>query len=197
MSGIVGSNLGRGSGVVKATPVGADTVSGANIADDAIDSEHYAAGSIDGEHLAVGKDGALSLNGTPADHIAHGPQTTTFAAGYTTAQSDLVYLSAAGRWEKADADVTTAAAIHLLGIAMEVKDDGEAMNVALPGSFIQDASAFAFGSDIGKPLYMHTTDGAITATKPSGSGDTVRTVGYAVHADMIFFNPSSDYVTLA
>ena len=137
------------------------------------------------------------LNGTPADHTANGPQTNTFAAGYTTAQSDLVYLSAAGRWEKADADVTTAAAIHLLGIAMEVKDDGEAMNVALPGSFIQDASAFAFGSDIGKPLYMHTTDGAITATKPSGSGDTVRTVGYAVHADMIFFNPSSDYVTLA
>ena len=44
MSGIVGKNLGRGSGVVKATPVGADTVAGANIADDAIDSEHYADG---------------------------------------------------------------------------------------------------------------------------------------------------------
>ena len=52
MSGIVGKNLGRGSGVVKATPVGADTVDSANIADDAIDSEHYADGSIDNAHIA-------------------------------------------------------------------------------------------------------------------------------------------------
>jgi len=52
MSGIVGKNLGRGSGVVKATPVGADTVAGSNIADDAIDSEHYTDGSIDNAHIA-------------------------------------------------------------------------------------------------------------------------------------------------
>jgi len=53
MSGIVGKNLGRGSGVVTATPVGADTVSGANIADDAIDSEHYTATSIDTAAIAT------------------------------------------------------------------------------------------------------------------------------------------------
>mgnify|MGYP003149633286 CR=1 FL=1 len=52
MSGIVGKNLGRGSGVVTATPVVADAISGANIADDAIDSEHYTDGSIDNAHIA-------------------------------------------------------------------------------------------------------------------------------------------------
>jgi hypothetical protein len=171
------------------------SIDNAHIADDAIDSEHYAAASIDGEHLAVGKDGALSLSGAPVDHTANGPQTTTFAAGYTTTLMDLVYLSSAGRWEEADADVTSAAAINLLGVALEVKNDGELMNVALPGSFIQDASLWNFTP--GQPVYMGTTDGEITHTKPSGSGDTVRTVGFAVHADMIFFNPSSDYVTLA
>ena len=46
MSGIVGKNLGRGSGVVTATPVGADAVSGANVADDAIDSEHLADNAV-------------------------------------------------------------------------------------------------------------------------------------------------------
>ena len=51
MSGIVGQNLGRGSGLVKATAVVADSVSGASIVDDAIDSEHYAAGSIDEAHI--------------------------------------------------------------------------------------------------------------------------------------------------
>ena len=52
MSGIVGKNLGRGSGIITATPVGADTVSGASIVDDAIDSEHYADVSIDAAHIA-------------------------------------------------------------------------------------------------------------------------------------------------
>ena len=194
MSGIVGSNLGRGSGLVKATPVGADTVSGANIADDEIDSEHYAAASIDAEHLAVGKDGALSLNAAPTpDHTINGPQTNTLLAGYTTAIGDLVYLDPNGRWEEADADAASTS-ISLLGIAMEVKGDGVAVNVALPGSFIVDAS-WSFG--VGVPLYIHTTAGGITATKPTGSGDIVRTVGYALTATTIFFAPSSDYVTLA
>ena len=52
MSGIVGKNLGRGSGLVKVGSVGADSVTGASIADDAIDSEHYTNASIDNAHLA-------------------------------------------------------------------------------------------------------------------------------------------------
>ena len=47
MSGIVGKNLGRGSGLVKVSAVGADSVTGASIVDDAIDSEHYTDASID------------------------------------------------------------------------------------------------------------------------------------------------------
>ena len=52
MSGIVGQNLGRGSGLVKVNAVDADSVTGASIADDAIDSEHYTDGSIDNAHIA-------------------------------------------------------------------------------------------------------------------------------------------------
>ena len=52
MSGIVGQNLGRGSGLVKKTAVAADAVTGSEIADDAIDSEHYTDGSIDNAHIA-------------------------------------------------------------------------------------------------------------------------------------------------
>ena len=52
MSGTVGNNTNRGSGIVKAAVVGADAIDGSNIADDAIDSEHYTDGSIDNAHLA-------------------------------------------------------------------------------------------------------------------------------------------------
>ena len=180
MSGIIGKK----SGIIGASPLSSDGV----------DSEHYAAASIDAEHLAVGKDGALSLDGSPdTDHTAVGPQTTTFNSGYSSTIMDLVYMGSGGKWLETDADAT-GTSINLLGIALEAKTDGQAMNVALSGSFVRDDT---WNWTIGLPLYVSGTLGAITATKPTGSGDVVRTVGYAVHADMIFFLPSSDYVTLA
>ena len=179
---------------VTTAKINADAVTGAKIADDAINSEHYAAASIDAEHLATGKDGALSLDATPnTDHTANGPQTSTHSAGYTTTIMDLVYLGSGNEWLEADADAT-GTSINLLGIALEVKNDGQPMNVALPGSFVRDNSWNWTG---GVPLYISNTPGAITATKPTGSGDVVRTVGYAVASHSIYFNPSSDYVTLA
>ena len=193
-AGDVGEFFATAANVV--TCVNYTKASGASvkIADDSIDSSHYAAASIDAEHLAVGKDGALSLDATPdTDHTANGPQTSTLLAGYSTTVMDLVYLDPNGRWEEADADATSSS-ISLLGIALEAKTDGQAMNVALAGSFVADAS-WSFG--VGVPLYVHTTAGGITTTKPTGSGDVVRTVGYSLSATMIFFDPSPDYVTLA
>jgi len=134
------------------------------------------------------------LDASPdTDHTANGPQTNTLASGYSSTIMDLVYLGSSSKWLEADSDAT-GTAINLLGIALEAKTDTQAMNVALSGSFVRDDT---WSWTPGVPLYMHTTLGAITATKPTGSGDVVRTVGYAVHADYIFFSPSSDYVTLA
>jgi len=159
-----------------------------------VDSVSYVDGSIDAEHLSVGLGGALSLDASPnTDHTANGPQTNTLASGYSSTIMDLVYLGSGSKWLEADSDAT-GTAINLLGIALEAKTDTQAMNVALPGSFVADAS---WSWTPGVPLYMSGTLGAITATKPTGSGDVVRTVGYAVAATYIFFAPSSDYVTLA
>ena len=138
--------------------------------------------------------GAFSLDATPgADHTAVGPQTNTLASGYSSAVMDLVYLGSASKWLEADADAS-GTSINLLGIALEAKTDTQAMVVALSGSFVRDDT---WAWTPGVPLYISGTEGEITATKPTGSGDIVRTVGYAVTADIIFFAPSSDYVTLA
>ena len=181
-------------GSIDLAHLSADCVDGTKIADDAINSEHIAAASIDAEHLAVGKDGAFSLDAIPnTDHTAVGPQTTTLSSGYSSTIMDLVYLDSSNQWLEADADAT-GTSINLLGIALEAKTNAQPMNVALPGSFVRDDSWSWTG---GVPLYISNTPGAITATKPTGSGDVVRTVGFAVTGDVIFFNPSSDYVTLA
>jgi hypothetical protein len=154
---------------------------------DIVDNDISATAAIDQSKLA-------GLDATPTpDYTINGPQTNDVLAGYTTAIGDLVYLDPNGRWEEADAN-GTGTSISLLGIAMEVKSDGAAVNVALSGSFIVNSS-WSFG--VGVPLYIHTTAGGITATKPTGTSDVVRTVGYALTATTIFFAPSSDYVTLA
>ena len=154
------------------------------------------------EHLITDGSGVLSWAAPPGDaldaspntdHTANGPQTNTLASGYSSTIMDLVYLGSGSKWLEADSDAT-GTAINLLGIALEAKTDTQAMNVALPGSFVRDDS---WSWTPGVPLYMSGTLGAITATKPTGSGDVVRTVGYAVAATYIFFAPSSDYVTLA
>ena len=102
-------------------------------------------------------------------------------------------MGSGGKWLEADSDAT-GTSINLLGIALEAKTDTQAMNVALPCSFVRDDT---WAWTIGVPLYVSGTLGAITETKPSGSGDVVRTVGFAVHADMIYFCQSPDYITLA
>jgi hypothetical protein len=137
---------------------------------------------------------ADALDGTPGtDHTANGPQTNTFDSGYSSTIMDLVYMGSGGKWLEADADAT-GTSINMLAVALEAKTDTQAMNVALPGSFVRDDT---WNWTIGVPLYVSTTLGAITATAPSGSGDVVRTVGFAVTADIIYFNPSPDYLTVA
>ncbi len=172
----------------------ADCVDGTKIADDAINSEHYAAASIDAEHLAVGKDGAFSLDGSPnTDNTAVGPQTNTLASGFQATITDLVVIGNTSKWIEADADATSTS-IGLLGIALEAKNDTQLMNVALPGSFVRGDG---WNWTPGAVLYIGNTPGAMVESPPTGTGDVVRTVGYAVTPTVVFLNPSSDYVTLA
>ena len=162
---------------ITSTVIADDAVTAAKIPNDAVTSAKIA-----------------PVDATPdTDHTANGPQTNTLNSGYSSTIMDLVYLGSSSKWLEADADAT-GTSINLLGIALEAKTDTQAMNVALAGSFVRDDT---WSWTPGVPLYVSGTLGAITATKPSGSGDVGRTVGYAVTADVIFFNPSSDYVTLA
>jgi len=50
---------------------------------------------------------------------------------------------------------------------------------------------------VGSILYLSTSTGQITATQPNSSGDIVRIVGYAISADLIYFNPSNEWIEIA
>lgn len=133
------------------------------------------------------------LGGTPdTDQTANGPTTSTFNAGETVTVMDLVYMHSDGEWHLTDADAA-ATANGLLAISLQSKTDGQAMKVALPGTFVRND---AWNWTIGAVLFVSTTAGQITATAPSGTDDVVRVVGFAVTADVMYFGPSPDYATV-
>ena len=133
-------------------------------------------------------------DGTPnADLTASGPTTDTFVAGATVAAGELAYLSSASKWLLADADAVATSGGVKLAISLESKVLDQAMKVALPSSFFRND---AWNWTPGAVLYVGETAGTISASIPTGVDGVVRVVGFAVTADVIFFNPSDDYVTI-
>ena len=101
-----------------------------------------------------------------------------------------VVLNSSSAWILSNATNTTAA-ISMLGIALESKSSGT-INISLPGSIVRDDS---WSWTPGALLYLAASGGAITATAPSGSGNVIRVVGYAITATTIYFYPEPGYMT--
>lgn len=132
----------------------------------------------------------ILLDASPdADHTSTGPSTDTINAGATISAMQLCYLASDGEWALADADATSTDG--LLAISLEAGTNGNPMDVALPGSFIRDDT---WTWTVGGAIYMSTTAGSLTQTAPSGVDDVVRRVGWATHADRMYFMPG-DTVT--
>lgn len=129
-----------------------------------------------------------------SDGTATGPVTSAFVSGYTSsAIGDLVYLDSSSKWQKVDADAI-ATTTGLLGIALAVAATDAALLVALPGSFVYSTAFPTF--TVGVPVYAGETPGAVSASVPTGTDGVVRVIGFAVHADKIYFNPSPDNITI-
>jgi len=104
-----------------------------------------------------------------------------------------VYIHTDGEVAKADADAVTS--MPAVGICVGAGTDGNAVDVLVQG-IMHDTSAFPTFT-VGADVFVSTTAGAVTATAPSGSGDTVQKIGVATHADMIYFNFNTTEILLA
>jgi hypothetical protein len=136
--------------------------------------------------------GALNFSRTlGTDDTYHGIGITGINAGATIAQWETVYYDfAAGEWLLADANgVNTFPA---QGLAVAAGTDGNALTVMVQGIVRNDAWAWSAG-----PIYLSTTAGGLTQTAPSTSGDKVQVVGFALTADVAYFNFNTTYLTVA
>jgi hypothetical protein len=139
--------------------------------------------------LSYAADGGGNHWNSLGDHYALGNTTKLYAAGESIGRMNLLRMGTDGKWMQADKD-TAAKTTGLLGIALEAKENTQLMLVALPGSWVRDDS---WGWTVGATLYV--SDGEMTETAPSAADDYVRIVGYAVTADIIWFEPEQMVVT--
>jgi len=111
--------------------------------------------------------------------------------GATIAFGDLMYLNANdSRWELVDANLSDGYD-KMLGICLDAGDDGDATEILLQGK-VRAAVFPAF--TVGSVLYMSETAGDLTHTQPSTADVCIRTLGHAVTAEDLYFNPSNDYI---
>ena len=125
---------------------------------------------------------ALGSNGAIGDIVKFG-NTSTFAG-------TLYYLKNDGTWDRADADAV-GSATGSLAIAAATNSSG---GMCLRG-FVNPYTDP--GAGIGNPVYLGTTLGTMQSAAPTGTGDIVRIVGYQYGTDLVYFNPSNDYIVHA
>ncbi len=104
-------------------------------------------------------------------------------------QWDAVYLNSSSQWVKADASSDAAAPAR--GLATTTQLTTVAVNVLVHGVVRNDAWAWTPG----QPIYLSETAGALTQTVPVTSGAIVQAVGFALTADIAFFDFNSTYLT--
>jgi hypothetical protein len=105
-------------------------------------------------------------------------------------QWDTVYLNSSSQWVIADANGS--GTYPARGLATATVAGAGATSVLVHGTVRNDA----WNWTIGGTLYLSATAGGLTQTAPSTSGDKVQAVGFALTADIAFFDFNSTYLTV-
>ncbi len=111
-------------------------------------------------------------------------------AGATIAQWEAVYLGASSTWLLADANGSSTYPSR--GLATAAYSNTDPAIILVHGTVRNDAWSWTPGGAI----YLSGTAGALTQTAPSTSGDKVQQVGFALTADIAFFDFNSTYLTV-
>ena len=136
----------------------------------------------------TGEDLSLNVRTNPYS-IAGDHEGTVLSIGTLGLTAGTVYLwDGSGEWANANAGAA-ATADGLMGVST---DTASAPDVLVSG-IIQLASVPGSAGDV---LYLDTTNGTLTATAPSGSGEIVRVMGYNLDGNRIYFNPSQDWLEI-
>ncbi len=135
---------------------------------------------------SIGMPGNLSVDDTYAGMVITG-----IVNSGGVSQWDAVTINASSQWVLADANGANLFPAN--GLAVATTLTAVAVSVLTQGVVRNDAWSWTPRGRI----YLSTTAGGLTQTAPSTSGDQVQDVGYALTADIAFFNFNGVYLTVA
>jgi len=132
----------------------------------------------------------LILDDTPAANTTSGSgNIVNWSVSETVTAGTLYAVKTNGGWTTADAD-SEAKSTYMLAIAL---GSNATAGMLLQGFFYKSSHGFT----IGAPLYVSNTAGAFSNSRPTGTGDYVRIIGYATSANYIYFDPDKTWVKIA
>ena len=104
-----------------------------------------------------------------------------------------VYYYNSAAWGSADADneSTSKGWMAVATAAAAAGDPSDGMLLEGPVYMATDP-----GGSAGDPVYLSTAVGRLTSTQP-GTGKIVRIMGYKISTNVVYFNPSPDYIKKA
>jgi len=138
---------------------------------------------VDHRVFDTGSSTLSSNGGSIGDIVKMGGTSTTAGAIY--------FLKTDGTWGASNA-TTTSASTGSLAMALGTNSTTDGMLLrGLTNPFSDPAAG------TGQPVYLAVSDGRAQASAPSTSGNVVRIVGYQFGTDLIYFNPSNDYIVLS
>ena len=127
---------------------------------------------------------------SPSTAPAYNGEIVKFGTG-TLTSGQLYFVNSTGVWTLANASVS-GTSTGMLGIAVGSSPTTDGLLVR--GYAVNTGYTQTTGSTI----YIATTDGALTATAPTGTTQVVRVVGYKTSlSNTIYFTPDPTWVTLA
>jgi hypothetical protein len=138
----------------------------------------------------VNIDGSIEIPADPeSNNEARGIITTMTVDANTYGIGAALYLDNDGHWIEADAET----AMPCGALALET---GTGSKRVLMQGFIRNdnwnwSTIGGFGF-----IYVSCVTGELTQTAPSGSGDFVQIVGFATHANRMYFNPQYTMVEI-
>jgi len=154
--------------------------------------------SVTNNYQAVTFENQLSDGEGGGEKLLYSP-----GANDTLTSGQIYFLHTDGTWDATDADAVATGASQLLGVGL----GGASQTVGvLTKGFIKIPSTEILnlpgsGACDGLPLYVSTTAGHFDFTAPSGTGDFVRIVGYAIDDDssdvLVYFDPDKTWIEVA
>jgi hypothetical protein len=132
--------------------------------------------------------GAYQVTAAPAD-LGYSGITVAMTYGESLVPGDIVYIKSDGAVWKADANA--AGLYPAVGLALETASSGTHL-VLLHGIYRDDTR---FNWTVGGTLYLSATAGSATQTQPAATDDVIQVLGFATHADRMYFAPSRDIMT--